>query len=377
MRWTYTRAAADRRRIGVGDADGGAQARVITSAEVGTLFAVFRAMARLRRDARPGKVYFVSRRCTRRHYLLTPDAQGVVAAVFWYLLGFAALLSGVQICAVCVMSSHFHLVIVDRRGTLSVFLHALDRNLALAVKALRGWPGEVFDKSQCSAVELVSTEAIVDKLAYTIGNGAKSFAVRYAQQWPGALTQVSELGGRTIDAQHQPYWCRSPGRKDPDSGAWVEPGQRWVATEDDPPQVGGGWPHRVQYDIGLPDVLLDQLPIDEVQRRVADRVRRLERKAWDEAAERGISFMGPRRALRQKHTRRANSYETFGARNPRFAAGGNRQAAAAAVAKNRAFDAQYDEALAHWRRGDRRRAVFPYGTWKMRVVHNARCRPPP
>ena len=138
-----------------------------------------------------------------------------------------------------------------------------------------------------------------------------------------------------------------------------------------------GWPHAVEYDTGLPEVLLDQLPLEEVKRRVAAGVKALEPKAWDEASKRGISFMGPSRALRQKHTRRANSYETFGARNPRFAASGDRDAARAAVARNRVFDAEYDQGWSHWGSGDRRRAVFPHGTWKMRVLHNARCRSPP
>ncbi len=297
---------------------------------------------------------------------------GVMAAIFWYLLGYAALLTGVEISAACLMSSHFHLVIVDRRGLLPKFLHALDRNLALATKAFRGWPGEVFDKAQCSAVELVSTEAIIDKIAYTVANGATSFAVRYAKDWPGAVTRTGDLGRRRIEAPHQPYWCSAPGRKDSDAAE--EP---WIATEDDPPVVDGGWPHAVEYDIALPDALLEQLEAEEARRRIADAVRRKEREAWEEAKARGISVRGPRRALRQKHTRRANSYETFGALNPRLAAAGDREAAQTAVARFRAFDREYDTALAHWRSGDRRRAVFPYGCWEMRVMHNARCRPPP
>ncbi len=367
-----------RRRSGGGSAANRRQGLEITSRIFGTRLAPApQPVGHLRRDVRPGKVYLVSRRCTRRHFLLTPDIDGVVARIFFYLLGFAALLTGVQVCAVCVMSSHFHLVIVDRWGRLPDFLFHLDRNLALAMKDFRGWPGEVFDSQQCSAVELVSTDAIVDRLAYTIGNGAKSFAVRYAKDWPGAVTRLDELGGRTIRAEHTPFWCSAPGRRDPETKVRLEPEEEWVATEDDPPRVGGGWPHAVEYDTGLPEVLLDQLPLEEVKRRVAAGVKALERKAWDEASKRGISFMGPSRALRQKHTRRANSYETFGARNPRFAASGDRDAARAAVARNRVFDAEYDQGWSHWGSGDRRRAVFPHGTWKMRVLHNARCRSPP
>jgi len=84
-----------------------------------------------------------------------------------------------------------------------------------------------------------------------------------------------------------------------------------------------------------------------------------------------------RRILRTPHTARARSYEVFGATNPRFRAAGDREAARQRVRENRAFDAEYDVALARWTAGNRRHAVFPYGTWWMRVHHGARCRPPP
>ena len=92
---------------------------------------------------------------------MSPNTGGTVEKLFWYWLGHAALLTGVQVCAVNVMSDHYHLVIVDRQGKLSQFLQTLDRNFACALKAFRGWPHEVFDKSQASAVELVNAAATI------------------------------------------------------------------------------------------------------------------------------------------------------------------------------------------------------------------------
>jgi hypothetical protein len=235
---------------------------------------------------------------------LTPDAQGVMEGIFWYSLGLALLRTGVKVCAACVMSTHYHLVIVDENARLPEFLHALNRNLALAVKAYRGWPAEVFDKCQASAIELVCPEAVIKEMGYTSANPTKSFAIE------------------------------------------------------------------------LPAMLTDAMTAEEARGRIALREREVEREGWDDAQEKGHSFLGAERALRQPHTRRARSYEKFGSRNPRFSAGGNAEAAAAAIARNVAFDTAYDEALKHWCHGDRRRAVFPAGTWWMRVHHNARCRPP-
>ena len=42
----------------------------------------------------------------------------------------------------------------------------------------------------------------------------------------------------------------------------------------------------------------------------------------------------------------------------------------------RQFDADYNAALAKWMAGDRR-AVFPHGTWWMRVHHAVLVHPPP
>ena len=66
----------------------------------------------------------------------------------------------------------------------------------------------------------------------------------------------------------------------------------------------------------------------------------------------------------------------YGSRNPTFAARGNAELAARLVARRRAFRVAYRHAWGEWKRGNRD-VVFPFGTYKMRVVYNARCHPPP
>ena len=110
--------------------------------------------------------------------------------------------------------------------------------------------------------------------------------------------------------------------------------------------------------------------------RVEERLRRNERAAWDDARTRGVAFLGARRVLRTSHTRRATRYEAFGTLNPQFSAAGDAEAARNAVQRIRLFNAAYNDALAAWAIGNRD-AFFPYGTWWMRVHHQARCQPPP
>lgn len=83
---------------------------------------------------------------------------------------------------------------------------------------------------------------------------------------------------------------------------------------------------------------------------------------------RSDEWLGARRAQRVHHGERASSWETFGGRNPRFAAAGDAEAATRTVERNRKFESDYDSALAGWTSGDRK-VAFPPGTWWMRVHH--------
>jgi len=302
-----------------------------------------------RRNVYPGQVLFLSRRTTRRHYLFSPDSGREVEQLFWYALAYAAQDSGVLVHAACLMSTHWHLVVTDVRGCYPKFLESFDRMLALGAKALRGWPGEVFDKRQASDVELTTPKAVLKEIAYTIGNPASSFAVRFSREWPGARTSPGDLGRRTVTVRRPAFY--------------------FAASN---PQ----WPAQLELDIEMPAAVAVEYGEQLARQRIERAVRDNERSAWAEARHKGLPFLGARRVLKQPHTRRARSYEEFGARNPRFSAAGDAAAAADAVRRFRLFDEEYDLALRAWQRGNRA-VAFPHGTWWMRVHHRARCHPPP
>ena len=87
-------------------------------------------------------------------------------------------------------------------------------------------------------------------------------------------------------------------------------------------------------------------------------------------------YLGATRVLKTRHTKRAKSYETFGSLTPTFCAAGDPEVAHAMIEKRREFRRAYDQAWNAWTNGDRN-VVFPYGTWKMCALHDARCHPPP
>lgn len=300
-----------------------------------------------RRIVLPGVVLAVSRRTTRRYALFVPDMGGETEQNFWYCLGVAAAKHGIEVHVAMLMSNHVHLVITDVRGEAPDFFRMFHRLLALCTKARLGWPEEVFNKSKTSAVEVVSAEAMIDQLGYAIANPATAGLVRRASEWPGARTTASDLGTRTIVAKRRPHFFRSD-----------------------------EWPDEVVLKISMPRVLLEQMKPEEARRRVQRSVREYEAQALSKAKKLGRRFLGARRAQRVHHTYRASSWEDFGSRNPRFAAAGDVEAARATVARNRQFEADYEQALTGWTAGDRE-VVFPAGTWWMRVHHGARVRPPP
>ena len=301
-----------------------------------------------RRIIEPGTTWALSRRTTRRYFLLNPDQARELEQCYWYCLGLTAKRFGVVVHAGCLMSTHSHEVVTDVRGVLPRFLQEFHRLLALCTKALRGWPGEVFDKRSTGQHALLTPEATIESLAYLIANPVEAGAVRYAKDWPGAHTLPQNIGTRVVKVKRPLHYF------DPDNTAW---------------------PDAVELRLEMPTDLELDYGTKLAQQRIAERVKDREHRAWEESKRTGIAFAGARRVLRQTHTKRARSYEDFGGLNPQFAAAGNQEAAAQAVGRLRAFNAQYDKALAEWTAG--RRTLFPVGTWWMHVFHRARCGPAP
>jgi putative transposase len=169
-----------------------------------------------RRIIEPGTTWALSRRTTRRYFLLNPDQARELEQAYWYCLGLAARRFGVVVHAGCLMSTHSHEVVTDVRGVLPQFLQEFHRLLALCTKALRGWPGEVFDKRSTGQHALLTPEATIESLAYLIANPVEAGAVRYAKDWPGAHTLPRDIGSRIVKVTRPAHYF------DPDNAAWPD-----------------------------------------------------------------------------------------------------------------------------------------------------------
>ena len=286
----------------------------------------------------------VTRRTLRRTHLLRPEQR--VNELFCYLLAVIAKRHGVVVHAAVLMSTHEHMVVTDVNGCLPRFLAELHRMLALCIKVLRKWEGEVWDGGKTSVVELRTPEAVIEKLAYVAANPVAAGLVRRASDWPGITTVPDDLGKARMRATRPPFVL------DPENPIW---------------------PGEATLELVMPPRL--RMSDDEVRSAVAAELAELEALAGDEVRAKGWTVLGAARLRKLSPFQRAKSWESLRALNPTFAVGRHqRQAFIAAVAVVRAFRRAYQQALSRWRArvwG----VVFPRETWLMRILHGVSVAP--
>lgn len=290
----------------------------------------------------PGETIFVTVRTVARFYLLRPDPELVEA--IRYCLAHYANKHGIVLNAVCVMSTHVHLVAFDELGLRSVFLRDVNRGIANVVKALRGWRGPVF-RPKPNIVRLLTQEAIVDKIAYTVTNPVAAGAVQRFKDWPGLCEAAGLSRCPKKKAARPKYFFSNKGEL----------------------------PMSAKLRLELPFAVVDVHGQSRTHSMIAKAAARHEARAQEEVKRLGWKVFGHLHCLKLSPFRRAKAYEVFGAREPTFAVlGGGKALFAWAGKQLRIFRRGYREALEQWRNG-KRNVLFPFGTWLMRVHHGARC----
>jgi len=267
--------------------------------------------------------------------------------LYLYLLAVISERHGVLVHGATLMSTHEHIVVTDVRGCLPRFLAELHRMVALCVKVLRKWEGEVWDSAKTSAVELRTDEAVIEKLAYIAANPVAAGLVHRARDWPGLTTLPKDLG-RT---------------------SWTVPRPAFYLDQANP-----NWPKTSTLKLSPPPQA--HASQEQVRAMVETELGRIETEAQAKAQAKGFTVPNVRYLQRLSPFKRAKSWEPLRALNPTFAVGrGQRKAFITAVQVLRDFRAFYREALEAWRHG-LRNAVFPRATWSMRVLHGVAVSPP-
>jgi hypothetical protein len=244
----------------------------------------------------------------------------------------------VRVFAACVMSTHYHLVVQDPEGRISVFLRELNRLVAKCMNACQGrWEG-FWAKGPPHLLLLGDEEDVIAKIAYVAANPVEAGLVASPGAWPGVMLLPRALA-RRLRAKR--------------------------------PAVYFGAESRAPAELVLQVAALGfENALSRVEAAIAARVSRAHARMRAE----GVRFLGRAAVLAASFVKRARSYErrrklvpVIGAQRPELRR--------ALLAARRAYLAAYREAMAAWRAGDRE-VVFPWGTWWMVEFHGARVAGP-
>jgi putative transposase len=162
----------------------------------------------LPRQVLPRQFYLITRRCSRRQFLLRPDPATNNA--FLYCLINAALRCHIDLLLPCVMSNHYHAVVYDRTGRYPEFIEHLHKLVARSQNALRGrWENLWASEQTCG--EAGRRDAVIDKLVYTATNPVADHLVERAHHWPGLNGLAALLSGRVLHATRPLHFFRENG----------------------------------------------------------------------------------------------------------------------------------------------------------------------
>jgi putative transposase len=260
--------------------------------------------------------------------------------IFLYVLGVAARRFGVQVHAYCVLSNHFHLVVTDPLARLPAFEQYLASLVARAVNASLGRWESLWAPSSYSAVALATPDDIVAKCAYVLANPVAAGLVRRGRDWPGLWSAPEQLCGASILAARPTTFFRA----------------------------SGYMPDSAELELATPPGFASP---EEFRVRLVEALAAFEEGARREIMSSGRGFIGPRRVLAQSPRGRPASVEVRRQLNPRVAAR-DRWKRLEALSRVLEFIDAYREALRAFRAG-LRDAVFPAGTYLLRVAHGVQC----
>ncbi len=282
--------------------------------------------------------YLLTRRCIGRAFLLRPSK--LVNAVFQFALALTAQRYGILLHCYCVLSNHYHCVLTDPFGKLPEFERDLGSILARALNAAHGRWESFWAPGSYSAVALQSADDVLQKMAYVLANPVAAGLVRRGTEWPGLWSSPERIGAGPVQVSRPDHFFRK-------DGPCSEP---------------------VDLDLVSPPGFDS---IESLRGQLAAAVTRLEDRAARRLAAQGRSFMGPRKVLAQSVHARPAPGEPRRELNPRIASR-DKWKRLEAIHRLQSFLAAYRTAWESFSAGVRA-AVFPVGTYWMRVAYGVSC----
>lgn len=282
-----------------------------------------------------GTTYLLTRRCTRRMFLLRPSKE--TNQIFLYCLAYAAETTGVLLHAFSVLSNHHHIVLTDPEGRLPDFTRCLHQLVSKCINASLGRWENFWEIIQPSQVALEEDEDVLDKIIYTICNPVSSFLVDSSKKWPGLCTTPDDIQkGEFVINKPKAFFA-----------------------------LNGKMPENITLRITRPNIM-NQLSDEELTALIKSRAEEKEKELRKKAKMNNIHFLGARRVSRQKTFHSPRTIAPRRNLKPRVAAK-NKWRRIEALRRLQGWVKAYREALKQWKAGARD-VVFPAGTYAM--VHH-------
>ena len=291
---------------------------------------------------------FITRRVRGREFRLLPNKK--TNRVIGYIVAVMSKKYNISIHAICVLSDHWHLVVHDWFDNIVDFTRDCHSFIARAINNTYGDTESLWSSNQTSRPRPLTPADTLDRIGYTMGNPVKHGLVKYGRSWPGLRRSWPD---RPMRFRRPKNFFRDIGTEE-DEGTWPD----WAILE-------------MHRPVGFEDESDSDLAI-KVRKAIAD----AEASFRSQRAEAGKhQYLGRGKVLKQKRHSRAQTPEKKYRRRKNVVCA-DPELEEQALQADRAWRATYAERLVRWRRGERD-VEFPYGTYKMRVVHNVRVADPP
>ena len=281
----------------------------------------------------PGTTYFITRRCTRRQFLLKPSKM--VNQIFAYCLAWASATTNVRVHAFVVMSNHWHAVVTDTNGRLPEFTELLHKFVAKCINTLLGRWENLWSTEKCSYVELGGAEDILNKIVYVICNPVISGLVGTYRQWPGLVSLPEDYLNPPEEIKRVSIFFREDGTA----------------------------PKVVNLELSIPPAF-EEIGAEEFARLVESRCAKREQEVKEKMKVEGRKPLGVKRILKQKPTDSPATESPHRNLNPRVASV-NKWRRLEAARRIKSFIKLYREAWEKFKAG-MRDVLFPEGTYWMR-----------
>lgn len=317
------------------------------------------------RQIHPGQLCFVTARAVNRCHRFAPNPRAL--ELIWYCFAFtlSKYHGRIEAHEFLWMSNHYHLVLTDTGGCLPRFMEELNSLLARAINSLYGIRGTTIEKGY-NLVVVATDEKLIEHSVYTLANPCNAHLVEHSHHWLGVSSRQLDYG-------------RPLAIKRPNHGLWrsaQESMRRKASREPQRASVRGRsrLPEQVDLVLTRPRIKQD-LSDRELRGHIRELLQERERLLVKQRRVQRLRVLGWTLATKVSFRAAPEQAEELFGLVPTFSAH-TKETRISAWKRRRAFLRQYYVALRDFLAGDWT-AVFPAGTWLMRVRFGARCEPLP